>query len=92
MPIRTTRARISSTTRERPDRARLAGGLTDAGDFANAAVPADSDRIDEYTVAHLSEAKVRIGQALDAQLTRNLDDIRIRLTLPTFMFGEQGEN
>ena len=55
-------------------------------------VLADSERIDDYTVAHLSEAKVRIGQALDAQYIRNLDDIRIRLTLPRFMFGEQGED
>ena len=55
-------------------------------------LPPDSDRIDEYTVAHLSEAKVRIGPALDAQLTRNLDDFRIHLTLPALMFGEQGEN
>ncbi len=55
-------------------------------------VLADADRIDDYTVAHLGEANVRIGQALDAQYIRNLDDIRIRLTRPRYMFGEQGEH
>jgi len=51
-----------------------------------------SDRIDDYTVAHLSEAAVRIEQALDAQYIRNLDDIRIRVSMPSFFFGEQDDN
>ena len=52
----------------------------------------ESDRIDDYTVAHLAEANVRIEQALGAQYIRNLGDIRIRLNLPRFMFGEQDGN
>ena len=52
----------------------------------------DDDRIDAYTVAHLSEASDRIEQVLSAGYIRNLDDIRIRLTLPPMRLGEQGEN
>ncbi len=51
-----------------------------------------SDRIDDYTVAHLSEAAVRIEQALDAQYIRNLDDIRIRVSMPRGIFGESLDN
>jgi hypothetical protein len=48
-------------------------------------------RIDAYSVAHLSEAQVRITQALEAQYIRNLDDIRVRLQLPA-LFGEPAEH
>jgi hypothetical protein len=48
-------------------------------------------RIDAYSAAHLAEAQVRIEQALEAQYIRNLDDIRVKLELPSF-FGETGEN
>ena len=37
-----------------------------------------------------TEARVRIEQALDAQYIRNLDDINVRLQLPTF-FMEPAE-
>ena len=52
----------------------------------------NSDRIDDYTVAHLGEAAIRIEQALDAQYIRNLNDIRIRVSMPQFRFGEQDDN
>ena len=41
-------------------------------------------RLDPYSIAHLSEAKVRIAKALDAQYIYNLDDIRINLAIPRF--------
>ncbi len=53
------------------------GGVLDAGE----------SRIDPYSLAHLSDAQTRIEQALDAQYIRNLDDIRIRFSMPRF-FGE----
>jgi hypothetical protein len=48
-------------------------------------------RIDAYSLAHLSEAQVHIEQALEAQYIRNLDDINVRLQLPSIMFGEPAE-
>ncbi|MCH8005029.1 MAG: zinc-dependent metalloprotease [Planctomycetes bacterium] len=47
-------------------------------------------RIDLYSLAHLTEAKVLIEEVLNAQYIRNLDDIRIRMTLPSFFFEPQG--
>ncbi|MEE9533920.1 MAG: hypothetical protein V3W06_05845, partial [Acidimicrobiia bacterium] len=47
-------------------------------------------RIDPYSLAHLTEAKVLIEEVLNAQYVRNLDDIRLRVTLPSFFFEPQG--
>jgi hypothetical protein len=49
----------------------------------------NTDRIDPYTLAHLSEAKVRIEKALDADYIYNLDSIRIGGGMPMF-FGQPG--
>jgi hypothetical protein len=46
-----------------------------------------ADRIDPYTLAHLSEAKVRIEKALDADYIYNLDSLDINLGMPMF-FGQ----
>jgi hypothetical protein len=55
-------------------------------------VLAQEHRVDPYTIAHLSETKVRIEKALDGQYIYNLDDINVRLNVPSFMFGEDEDN
>jgi hypothetical protein len=47
-------------------------------------------KIDPYTVAHLSEAKVRIDKALDAQYIYNTEDMGGGGGMPFFLFGEDG--
>ncbi len=46
-----------------------------------------NSKIDPYTVAHLSDAKTRIGKALDAQYIYNADDLKPNFGFPLF-FGE----
>ena len=46
-------------------------------------------KVDPYTQAHLSEAKVRIDKALDAQYIYNTDDINAGGGMPFMFFGEQ---
>ena len=43
-------------------------------------------RLDPYTLAHLSEASIRIGKALDAQYIYNAADIGGGSGLPFFFF------
>jgi hypothetical protein len=50
-----------------------------------------ASKLDPYTLAHLSEAKVRIDKALDAQYLYNINDLKVSFPMPFFMFG-QGEN
>ena len=45
-------------------------------------------KIDAYSLAHLSEAKVRIDKALDAQYIYNTNDIRSGGAMPFMFFGE----
>lgn len=52
----------------------------------------NSSKLDPYTVAHLSEAKVRIDRALDAQYIYNTDKINAGGGgMPFFMFGADGQ-
>ena len=48
--------------------------------------------VDPYTVAHLSEAKVRIDKALDADYIYNIDDMGGGGGLPFFFFQPNGGN
>ncbi|MCI0366283.1 MAG: zinc-dependent metalloprotease [Phycisphaerales bacterium] len=50
----------------------------------------DSSKIDPYTLAHVSECKVRIDKALDAQYIYNTDDIGGFRGYPMF-FGHEEE-
>ena len=49
-------------------------------------------RLDPYSIAHLSEANVLIEKALDGQYIYNLDDIRVRLTIPSFFMEPAGQD
>jgi hypothetical protein len=49
----------------------------------------NASRLDPYTLAHLSEAKVRIDKALDAQYIYNTNDIKGGGGMPMIMFGEE---
>jgi len=46
-------------------------------------------KLDHYTIAHLSEARVRIEKALDAQYIYNTDDISGGGGFPFFLFGRE---
>lgn len=48
-------------------------------------------KIDAYSLAHLSEAKVRIDKALDAQYIYNTNDIRSGGGMPFMFFGEEAK-
>ncbi len=50
----------------------------------------NKNRLDRYTLAHLSDCQTRIQQALDAQYIANLNDIRVNIAMPG-IFGEQSE-
>ncbi len=52
---------------------------------------ADSDKIDRYSLAHMSEAKLRINKALDADYIYNTDDIGGGGFPFFFLFKEPGE-
>ncbi|MHC4416262.1 MAG: zinc-dependent metalloprotease [Planctomycetota bacterium] len=58
--------------------------LRELKDKIDKVVEKGSYRIDPYSLAHLTEAKVRIAKALDAQYIYNLDDINVRVSLPSF--------
>ena len=51
-------------------------------------VKTSSAKIDPYTLAHLSEAKVRIDKALDAQYIYNANDMRGSGGMQPMFFGE----
>lgn len=50
------------------------------------------NRLDRYTLAHLADSQQRVKQALEAQYIANLNDIRVNITMPGMMFGEQRAN
>lgn len=50
------------------------------------------NRLDRYTLAHLSDSQQRVKQALEAQYIANLNDIRVNVTMPGFPFGQQSGN
>jgi hypothetical protein len=49
-------------------------------------------RIDPYSQAHLSEAKIQIQQCLEAQFVRNLGDINLRVSLPPIFLEPAGKD
>lgn len=50
----------------------------------------DPAKLDPYTLSHLSETRIRIDKALDAQYIYNTGDIRV--SMPSFgFFGAEGE-
>ncbi|MCP3906078.1 MAG: DUF5117 domain-containing protein [Planctomycetes bacterium] len=49
-----------------------------------------SSRLDAYTLAHLSEAKMRIDRALEAQYIYNAADLRGGGGMPFMLFGQGG--
>jgi hypothetical protein len=63
--------------------------LRDLNDRIGKALERKGTRIDDYTVAHLSEAKARIGKALDAQYIYNADDLGASAWAPS-IFGKAG--
>jgi hypothetical protein len=54
--------------------------------------PANLNKLDPYTVAHLTEAKVRIDKSLDAQYIYNTDDMRPAPAMPFMIFGQDEQS
>ncbi len=61
--------------------------LRELRDKINATLEQGGYRIDPYTQAHLAQARAVIDTALEAQYIRNLDDIRVNVTMPGFPFA-----
>lgn len=55
-------------------------------------VLANATQLDPYTAAHLSEAKIRIDKALDAQYIYNTDAFGFGGGLPLLIFGQEEQN
>ena len=64
--------------------------LRDLSGRMDKALKAGGAKIDPYTLAHLSEAKVRIDKALDAQYIYNTNDMKGGGGMPMIFFGEEG--
>ncbi len=63
--------------------------LRDLADKIGKAVDRRTTKLDPYTLAHLSEARIRIDRALDAQYIYNTDDISSGGDVPFFFFGNE---
>lgn len=51
-----------------------------------------ADRIDPYTLAHLEDAKSRIGRTLNAQTIFNIKDAAAGASMPFSFFGQEARN
>jgi len=63
--------------------------LREVGEKIDGTLEQADSKLDPYTLAHLSEAKIRIGKALDAQYIYNTDDISAGGGAPTIIFGDE---
>ncbi|MHC5024727.1 MAG: zinc-dependent metalloprotease [Planctomycetota bacterium] len=65
--------------------------LRDLEDKIDVVLGRGKSKVDRYTLAHLSEAKVRIEKVLDAEYIYNTDDLRTSSPMPFMFFGEDDD-